>query len=136
MGDIHIPAVLVATASSFLLGGFWYSPARFGRAWGRAAGMTEGDSGGKDCHPHPARVFAFAILFSLIAATAFAVLLGPKPALGFALEQGAIVGACLVAACFGINYQFANRKPLLWLIDGGYHTVQFLLFGLVLGLWH
>ena len=42
----------------------------------------------------------------------------------------------MVAASFGINYQFANRSLTLWLIDGGYHTVQFLLFGLVLGLWH
>ena len=24
----------------------------------------------------------------------------------------------------------------LWLIDGGYHTLQFTLYGLVLGLWH
>ena len=142
MRDINILAVIVATASSFFLGGLWYSPALFGRAWGRAAGLGDGGpggaggEGGKDCHPHPARVFVVAILFSLIAATAFALMLGPRPALGFALEQGAIVGACFVAASFGINYQFADRKPLLWLIDGGYHTVQFLLFGLVLGLWH
>jgi hypothetical protein len=27
------------------------------------------------------------------------------------------------------------RSLKLWLIDGGYHTVQFILFGLVLGLW-
>jgi hypothetical protein len=24
----------------------------------------------------------------------------------------------------------------LWLIDGGYHTLQFVLFGLILGAWH
>jgi hypothetical protein len=42
----------------------------------------------------------------------------------------------LVAASFGVNYQFAQRSFKPWLIDGGYHTVQFSLFGLVLGLWH
>lgn len=36
----------------------------------------------------------------------------------------------------GINYQFANRSIKLWLIDGGYHAVQFVLFGLVFGLVH
>jgi hypothetical protein len=52
-----------------------------------------------------------------------------------ALVQGVAVGLGLVAASFGINYQFANRSTLLLLIDGGYHTVQFALYGLILGLW-
>ena len=52
------------------------------------------------------------------------------------MAYGLLAGAGMVAASFGINYQFANRSLTLWLIDGGYHTVQFLLFGLVLGLWH
>ncbi len=47
--------------------------------------------------------------------------------------MGALVGAGFVAASFGINYQFAQRTFKLWLIDGGYHAVQFLLFGLIFG---
>lgn len=31
---------------------------------------------------------------------------------------------------------FSSRSTLLWVIDGGYHVAQFLLFGLILGLWH
>ncbi|WP_255470524.1 DUF1761 domain-containing protein [Pseudoxanthomonas sp. 3HH-4] len=53
-----------------------------------------------------------------------------------ALCRGALVGFCFVAASFGINYLFAQRGARLWLIDAGYHTLQFTLFGLVLGLWH
>ena len=41
-----------------------------------------------------------------------------------------------VGASFGINCQFAQRSFKLWLIDGGNHAVQFIVFGLVLGLWH
>ncbi len=52
------------------------------------------------------------------------------------MKAGALVGFGFVAASFGINYQFAQRSFKLWLIDGGYHTVQFLLFGVILGLWH
>jgi Protein of unknown function (DUF1761) len=81
-------------------------------------------------------VFGLSFLFSLIAAAAFAYWLGPRPPLDYAIEHGLIAGACFVAASFGINYQFANRSFVMWFIDGGYHTVQFLLFGLVLGLWH
>src|SRR5688500_7291516 len=75
-------------------------------------------------------------IFSLIAALAFALWLGPAPALPDAIQRGLLAGFGMVAASFGINYQFANRSTTLWLVDGGYHTVQFLLFGVILGLWH
>jgi hypothetical protein len=51
------------------------------------------------------------------------------------VTQGLLVGAGLVAASVGINYQFANRPTVMWLIDGGYHTVQFAIYGVILGLW-
>jgi hypothetical protein len=72
----------------------------------------------------------------LIAAVAFALALGPAPELLEALTKGLIVGVCFVATSFGINYQFATRSLQLLLIDSGYHTAQFALFGLVLGIWH
>mgnify|MGYP001792400874 CR=1 FL=1 len=53
-----------------------------------------------------------------------------------AVGVGLIVGVCWVATSFGINYLFARRSLKLWLIDAGYHTLQFALYGLVLGLWH
>jgi hypothetical protein len=131
MYGINIWAVLAAAASSFLLGGLWYSPALFGPAWNRAEGRAENPKAG-----HPAKVFGVSIVLAVIAAGAFAFLLGPKPPLTFAISRGLVVGLGIVAASFGINYSFANRNPRLWLIDGGYHATQFLLFGVVLGLWH
>ena len=122
-------AILVAAVSSFLLGGLWYSPVLFGKAWNR-------EIGGVPPPGHPARVFGIGLLFSLVAAACFAWWLGPSPDLSGALTAGAVAGGGFVAASFGINYQFAQRSLRLWLIDGGYHLVQFLLFGLVLGLWH
>jgi hypothetical protein len=71
----------------------------------------------------------------LIAAWVFAYWLGPDPQLNDALRKGLAAGAGFVAASFGINYQFANRSFLMWAIDGGYHTVQFVIFALVLSLW-
>lgn len=126
---MNLYAVVLAAVSSFLLGGLWYSPVLFGRAWNR-------ENGGNVPQGHPAKVFGISFVFSLIAATAFAWWLGPAPLLPIALKAGAVAGFGMVAACFGINYQFAQRSGKLWLIDGGYHTTQFLLFGLILGLWH
>lgn len=129
MEGIDILAVLVAAVSSFVLGGAWYSPLLFGKKWSRDAGM-ENKQGG-----HPARVFGIAFVFALIAAVAFAWLLGPDPAPSVAIRQALLVGLGFVATSFGINYQFANRSFVLWAIDAGYHTAQFVLFALVLSLW-
>ena len=125
---MHLPAVVAAAVSSFVLGGLWYSPLLFGTAWNRA-------NGGVPPPGHPARVFGISLVFCLLAAAGFAWLLGPAPALQPALTTAAVVAA-IVAGCFGVNYQFSQRRPLLWLIDAGYHLVQLLLFALILGLWH
>ena len=70
-----------------------------------------------------------------MSAMVYAILIPPASGVLEAAWQGLAVGAGFVAASFGINYQFANRSFLMFLIDGGYHTVQFLVYGLILGLW-
>ena len=128
--DINWLATLVAALSAFVLGGIWYGPL-FKQAWCREAGVDPNAA-----PKHPARVFGGAFVLALVAAIAFAWLLGPAPSLHLGLHHGLLVGACFVATSFGINYGFAQRSLKLWLIDGGYHTLQFLLYGLILGLWH
>ncbi len=128
--SINFLAVLAAALSSFILGGLWYSPALFLKPWNKAMGRTDKDNG------HPAKVFGLSFIFALVAAVVFALLLGPSPALSEAWKAGLLVGVGFVAMSFGINYQFANRPIIAWLIDGGYHTVQFVLYGLILGAWH
>ncbi len=130
MADINIIAVVVAAASSFLLGGLWYSPLLFLRPWNKAMGRTEEDNG------HPAKVFGLSFIFAVVAAFVFALLLGPNPVLSEAWKAGLLVGVGFVAMSFGINYQFANRPMSALFIDGGYHTAQFVLYGLILGAWH
>lgn len=126
---MNVWPILVAAVSSFMLGGLWYSPALFGNAW-------NAENGGVPQQGHPAKVFGISFAFSLLAAFVFAYWLGPAPTLEAGLKAGAMAGLGLVATSFGINYQFAQRSFKLWLIDGGYHAVQFLLFGAILGLWH
>ena len=126
---MNLWAILLAAVSSFLLGGLWYSHALFGRIW-------TAENGGPTQSGHPARVFGISFVFSLVAAAVFAAWVGSSPSLESALKAGVLVGFGIVAASFGINYQFAQRSFKLWLIDGGYHTAQFILFGLVFGLWH
>ncbi|MFD2166452.1 DUF1761 domain-containing protein [Thalassotalea euphylliae] len=130
MEALNFLAIFVAAITSFILGGLWYSPVLFGQAWVEESGFDESQA------EHPTQVFGLSFLFALISAFGFALLLGPEPTLLFAIHHALLVGFALVATSFAINYQFSHKSLKLLLIDGGYHLGQFLLYGLVLGLWH
>lgn len=134
MDSINYWAVIAAAASAFLLGGIWYSMALFGGLWRREAGVNYDPADKKKAHG--VAIFGVSFLFSLIAATVFALFLGPAPALAHAVRDGFAIGLCWVATSFGINYLFASRTLKLFLIDAGYHVAQFTLYGVILGLWH
>ena len=41
MPEYNLLAVIVAGIASFILGGLWYSPMLFGKAWQREAGLSD-----------------------------------------------------------------------------------------------
>lgn len=130
MPDVNWIAVLFCGLSSMVLGALWYSPLLFGRVWQRGAGLSDEDLKAGN----PALIYGLAFLLSLIAAAVFAMFLGPDMGLGPSVAAGAAAGLCWVAAAFGISYLFERRSLTDWLVNGGYHTFQFTLFGLILGL--
>jgi Protein of unknown function (DUF1761) len=125
-------AVLAAGVASMILGGLWYSPVLFGKAWSAASGVTEAQAKSASM----AKTLGTAFVLALIGAAVFAMFLGPKPAPMFATAAGLSAGLCWVAGSFGINYLFEQRPLRLFLINGGYHTLQYTVIGAVLGLWH
>ncbi|MEO8175776.1 MAG: DUF1761 domain-containing protein [Sphingomicrobium sp.] len=132
MPDVNWIAILLCAVSSFVLGGIWYSPVLFAKPWQRAAGLSDeaAKSGSMGL------IFGLTFVLSLIAATVFAMFLGRDFGLGPAIGAGASAGLCWVAASYGITYLFERRPLTLWLINGGYHTLQFMLFGAILGAMH
>jgi len=129
MPDVNWLAVVLAAASAFVLGGLWYGPL-FLKAWSREAGIAVHAN-----KRHPAAVFGGALVLSLVAAWAMAAVIGRGDhSLLFPVHVGLLTGLCVVATSFGINYLFAGRSFKLWLIDAGYHVLQFTLYGLVIGL--
>ena len=129
MPEVNWIAVLLCGVASLVLGGLWYSPILFAGAWQRAAGLSDEQAKSGSM----AVIFGGAFLLSVIAAAVFAMFLGHEMSLGAATAAGFSAGLCWVAASYGINYLFERRPLKLWLINGGYHTLQFALFGLILG---
>jgi len=124
-------AVVVAAALTFCLGGLWYSPVLFGKAWQRLAGLDDAQLA-----QHVTRTFAGAAICALIAATNLAFFLGPTATLGFGLGAGAATGIGWVATGLTTTFLFERRPTTLIAIDAGYHAVSFTLMGALLGAWH
>ena len=132
MPHVNLIAVLLCAVASLVLGGIWYSPMLFANAWQRAAGLSDEQAKSGNM----AVIFGGSFVLSLIAAYVFGMFLGNSMPLAGAVGAGFSAGLCWVGFAFGINYLFERRPFGLWAINAGYHTLQFTLFGLILGLMH
>lgn len=129
---LHYPAIFVATLACFLLGGLWYSPVLFGRAWMRANGFTDETlkKGG-----NPAVIFGGSFVLTLIMALNLGAFLSGPANLGWGAAAGFLAGGGWVALSFGVTYLF-ERKPLsLFFINAGFHAVAFTMMGAIIGAW-
>ena len=124
-----LPA-LIAALSAFALGGLWYSPFLFGKVWQREAGLSDEQLQAAN----KGKIFGVSFILCLIAAVAFSMVIGTEPSFFMALHSGIGVGLAWVATSFGVNYLFELKSLKLWLINAGYHTMQFTIYGLVFGL--
>lgn len=128
MPEINWLAVVAAALSSFFLGGVWYS-ALFAKAWQKAAGLSDEQIK----NGNMALIFGGSFVLALIASASFAVFLGAGLDATTGALYGFTAGLCWVSAAFGINYLFERKNLTLFLINGGYHTLQFTLIGAILG---
>lgn len=130
MPPVNWLAVFVAALSTFLVGGLWYSPAVFGKAWMKENGLTEEQlKGGL------ARVYGLAFLLGLIASINLAMFLGEEsdPAMG--AFWGFLAGFGWVATFVGTHYLFERKSFKLFLINAGYSIVALTVMGVILAAW-
>ncbi|GMM84328.1 DUF1761 domain-containing protein [Pseudoalteromonas sp. MTN2-4] len=128
LAELNYWAILLAALSSFMLGGLWYSPMLFGRTWLEGCGLTELDLQNSD----PKLIYGLAFILSLLAAFVLALILGPDPNITQSITIGAAVGIGLASSSLGISYIFEQRPLSLFLVNGGYHTFQFILMAVIL----
>lgn len=131
MESINVLAVIAAAASTFLIGGLWYSPLLFEPAWRRASGVSEADLAGGS----KAAVFGGAFAFALIMAINLAMFLNaPDTTIAWGATAGALA-AIWVALGIGTVALFERRPWSYTLINGGYWFVSFVVMGAILGAW-
>ena len=129
MPEVNWLAVGVATVASFAVGALWYSPLLFAKIWQREAGLTDEQLKSANM----AMTFGGAFVLMFLAALVFAMFLGPEPGLHFGALAGLAAGLFWVTTSLGVSYLFERRSLKLWLINGGYNTVTFMVIGMILG---
>ena len=125
-------AVLAAAVSTFLLGGLWYSPMLFGKAWMRANSFTDADLQTFS----KARMFGWSFVFALVMALNLAMFLAdPGTNVTWGMAAGALAGLGWVAMGIAIIGVFENRSWAYIAINGGYMTLAFIIMGAIIGAW-
>jgi len=141
MSTINWLAVLVAGISSFVVGGIWYSPGLFGKAWMKDNNFTEetikrGNKG---------KIFGFTFIFSLLMAANLGMFLAeptancptdcvPKVDLTWGATAGFLAGIWTFCA-IAIHSLFELKPWRLILINGFYSVVSLTLMGAIIGVW-
>ena len=131
ISKLNFLAILVAAATTFMLGGLWYSPILFAKRWMRESGVSEEQTR----QANMARVFGFAALASVVMAFNLAAFLGPEANVTFGLFAGFAAGLGWVAMSLGVIYLFEQRSMQLWLINSGYQVLAYTIMGGILGAW-
>jgi len=129
---INYFAVLAAALSTFILGGLWYSPLLFGKAWMRANNFTDADL----LAFSKARMFGWSFLFSLVMSLNLAMFLAdPTTNVTWGMAAGGLAGFGWVAMAIAIIGVFENKSWKYIAINGGYMTVAFVIMGAIIGAW-
>jgi len=132
MPHINWLAVLAAAISTFVLGGLWYSPALFGRAWMSVNQLNQEDL----AKSNMAKIFSLAFVFALVMAINLAAFLAePKTNASWGATAGFLAGFGWVTLGIATISLFERRSLKYVLINGGYMTVSFVVMGLILGAW-
>lgn len=137
---VNILDVLTAAVLVQVIGMIWYSPVLFGNSWSKLMGfgeMTAAEVKKMKEDAKPAYLGSF--LSSVVMSTVMGVMIGftgfntPKEA----LLLGALCWLGFVATVTFTNALYTNRSLGVYMIDGGYQFVSFMVIPLILtfSLW-
>ena len=125
-------AVIAAAISTFVIGGLWYSPGLFGRAWMSENGFREEELRKSNM----AKIFGLSLVFSLVMSANLAMFLADaKTTTSWGATAGFLAGFGWVALGIAVVALFERRSWRYIFINGGYMTVAFIVMGLILGAW-
>lgn len=126
-------AVLVCAVANLVVGGIWYSPILFYKAWMKENNFTDETIKQRF---NPGKTYGLAFLIAYIISYNLAFFLGDnKTDAAWGATAGFLAGFGFSALIFAIVALFEQRSLKYVLINGGFMTVYFTLIGFILGVW-
>ncbi len=133
--SISLIGVILAAASSFIVGTIWYGPATFLGPWKKMTGVTD-----EDMKKNFPRAMAYIAVASLLTAYILAHFMLYSEKFSGVSGVGAVANRFLGLARFCGYHNRGNgaletRNPVLMVIYAGNRLVTLLVMGLILGLF-
>ncbi|HVY33070.1 MAG TPA: DUF1761 domain-containing protein [Caulobacteraceae bacterium] len=129
---INALAFFACVAIRFVIGGLWFSPALFLRAWQADTGIND-----EAMKPRMAKALGAdllgAILMSFVLAGAVRYAGASTPITGATVGALNWLGFVAVTAFSRVTYEGSSLR--LFLINSGYNLVTLMLMGAILGQW-
>jgi hypothetical protein len=133
---INYWAVLIATASSMVVGSIWYAKGVFGAYWMKAVGHDEESTRSGAASAIVATVVAsFITAWVLAAATGIAFAFFGGAFLLIALVTGAVLWAGFTAARMITHDAFDRRPAGLTILNLAHELVTIVVMALIIGVW-
>jgi protein-S-isoprenylcysteine O-methyltransferase Ste14 len=134
--EINYWAVLIATASSMLVGSIWYSMRVFGKRWAKLARIDMDRPGGSALVPILVTlIVSFITAWVLAGATYLSWSFYGSGYLLNALGTGVILWAGFTAARFITHDAFEGRPSSLTVLNIAHELVTILLMAVIIGVW-
>jgi hypothetical protein len=125
-------AIFVCALLSLVVGGLWYSPLLFFKAWQKESGLSEEQV----ARANPLKTYSLTFLLAWVVSYNLAFFLGDsKTDWRWGLAAGLLAGVGWAVTMFTIIALFEQKSLKYLLINCGYLTVYFALIGFVLGIW-
>src|SRR5215210_7655847 len=131
MNYVNWLAVLAAGISAFVIGGVWYSPGLFGKAWMAENNLNEGDIK----QSNKGRTFGWAFILAMVMSANLAMFLADaNKTLVWGMTAGLLAGVWVFCG-LAITAMFELRSWRYVFINGGYQLVALGLMGAIIGVW-
>ncbi|MBN8981468.1 MAG: DUF1761 domain-containing protein [Rhizobiales bacterium] len=131
---VNVVAVVVAAIAAWFFGAAYYTP--LGKIWLKAQGKTAaqvkraGKSGLAKATPFILSFIAELVMASILAAL---IIRAGAVTIKSGLAWGALMWFGFMLTTMTTNYAFADRKPMLTLIDAGHWLGVMLIMGAIIG---
>jgi len=130
MGELNLLTIALAALAFFVVGAVWYG-VLFGKAWQKAAGLSDAELQGANMPLIFGLTLAFELLIALVLAHQFAMT-GASDRAIMMISIG--FGAFVMTPAIGINYLYQRKSGMLFAIDAGHFVVGMAAMGGVFAL--